>query len=244
MFPFAWKERQLLGVVITDAALEKSCWEWAQVLVASTSLLWVGTHELGSSKFGFQVDSKLAVVPDKVQGQHKVHLPGAFSLPAVMTQLCAPSPQQLAQGCCQTEVAQVARWSQQEEVPTLSGNQRMNSRKNLPLRRLGVRAEPWLWLLLLGPATVTVQDNGCFRAFPVICLPQFCHAVVFWRAFRKPLMCGYGKELVWTVVSSLQWLLSPSLGKHPCACSALQVVGIDFFFFFTLVLVLPAARLW
>lgn len=67
--------------------------EITQVLVANGSLPCVVTRRLGSSKFGFQVDSKLAVVPDKVQGQHKVHLRGTFSLPTVMTQLCAPSPQ-------------------------------------------------------------------------------------------------------------------------------------------------------
>lgn len=109
---------------------------------------------------------------------------------------------------------------------------RVNSRKNLPFWRLCVRVGPWPWLVLLGPASATVQDNVCFKAFPVICLPQFCHAVICWRAFRKPLMCGYGKELLWTAVFPLQWLLSPSPGRHPCTCSALQVVWIDIFYFF------------
>lgn len=95
-FPLAWKERQLLGVAITDAPSEESWWKSALVLVANGSLPGVVTGELGSSTFGFQVDSKLSVVSDKVQGQHKVHLHGAFSLPAVMAQLCAPSLQQLA----------------------------------------------------------------------------------------------------------------------------------------------------
>lgn len=69
-----WKERQPLRAVITDAPSEESWWKSAQVLVASGSLLWVVTHERWSSKFGFQVDSKLTVVPGKVQAQHKVHL--------------------------------------------------------------------------------------------------------------------------------------------------------------------------
>lgn len=37
-FPLSWKERQPLGVVITDAPLEESWWKSAQVLVASGSL--------------------------------------------------------------------------------------------------------------------------------------------------------------------------------------------------------------
>lgn len=121
---------------------------------------------------------------------------------------------------------------------------RESSRKSLPLWHLCVCVGPCLCLLLLGPACVPVQDNVSFKAFPVVCLPRFCHIVVFWRAFRKPLMCGYGKELVWTTVSSLQWLQSPSLGQHPCTCSALQVAGTDIFYPCCGFVPLPAARLW
>lgn len=77
--------------------------------------------ELGSLKFGFQVDSQLAVVADKVQAQHKVHLPGAFPLSAVVAQLSAPSNQ--------LKGAEGLRWQKQRgghsrrRLPTLSGKQ-------------------------------------------------------------------------------------------------------------------------